>query len=88
MKIEKSSNFSGRALHQCKKAHCDKLAYQVCQLATMGFFYTDEGLYRKSLNFFMFIGILESFPLTFYYFVINLYLTVARLYFKCVTMQE
>ena len=31
---------------------------------------------------FMFIGTLEGFSLTFYYFVINLYLTVARLYFN------
>ena len=29
LNIKKCTNVSGRALHQCKKAHCGKLAYVI-----------------------------------------------------------
>ena len=33
--IKKCTNVSGRALHQCKKAHCVKLAYAIRKKLTV-----------------------------------------------------
>ena len=43
LNIKKCTNVSGRALHQSKKAHCGKLAYQLYMpTCHNGLFYTDE----------------------------------------------